>query len=79
MLERLTHQDVSAAALPFMGLATVDLGLLRSKVARMSVTGELGYEINVGALEHATLRKLLLAAGAEHGIREIGFNAGASP
>jgi dimethylglycine dehydrogenase len=75
VLEKLAHQDLSAAALPFMGLATVDLGLLRTKVARMSVTGELGFEINVGALEHATLRKLLLEAGAEFGIREIGFNA----
>jgi glycine cleavage system aminomethyltransferase T len=75
VLGKLTHQDVSAAALPFMGLARLDIGLLRTKVARMSVTGELGYEINVGALEHATLRRLLLAAGQEFGIREIGFNA----
>ena len=75
VLRKLTHQDVSAAALPFMGLARLDIGLLRTKVARMSVTGELGYEINVGALEHATLRRLLLAAGQEFGLREIGFNA----
>lgn len=75
VLQRLTHQDVSGSALPFMGLATVDLGLLRTRVARMSVTGELGYEINVGALEHASLRKMLLAEGATFGIREIGFNA----
>lgn len=75
VLRKLTHQDVSPAALPFMGLARLDIGLLRTRVARMSVTGELGYEINVGALEHATLRRLLLEAGKEFGIREIGFNA----
>lgn len=75
VLARLTHQDVSAAALPFMGVAKLDVDLLRARVARMSVTGELGFEINVGALEHATLRKLLLAAGADSGIREIGFSA----
>lgn len=75
VLQKLSHQDLSSRALPFMGLAQVDLGLLRTRVARMSVTGELGFEINVGALEHASLRKMLLEAGAAFGIREIGFNA----
>ncbi len=42
----------------------------------MSITGELGYEINCGALEHATLRKLFLEAGAEFGVTELGFSAG---
>jgi dimethylglycine dehydrogenase len=75
VLEKLTHQDVSPAALPFMGCAIVDLGLLRVKVARLSVTGELGYEINCQAFEHATLRRILLEAGADFAIREIGYNA----
>ena len=57
LLERITHQDVSNAALPFMGAAVLDVGLIRAKVARLSVTGELGYEINCRALEHATLRQ----------------------
>ena len=52
LLERVTHQDVSNAALPFMGAAVLDVGLIRAKVARLSVTGELGYEINCRALEH---------------------------
>lgn len=75
ILQKLTHQDLSGAALPFMGCRMLDLGLIRARMARMSVTGELGYEINCGALEHAALRRLLLEAGAEHGLREIGFNA----
>ncbi|MDR7127214.1 FAD-dependent oxidoreductase [Pseudotabrizicola sp. 4114] len=75
ILQKLTHQDLSHAAMPFLACQTVDIGLIRAKVARMSVTGELGYEINCGALEHATLRKLLLEAGAELGLRETGFNA----
>ena len=61
--------------MPFMACQTVDVGLIRARVARMSVSGEMGYEINCGALEHASLRKVLLAAGAGHGLREIGFNA----
>ena len=75
LLERTTHQDVSNATLPFMGAATLDIGLIRAKVARVSVVGELGYEINCRALEAGVLRKTLLAAGAELGVKEYGYNA----
>jgi dimethylglycine dehydrogenase len=75
LLERVTHQDVSNAALPFMGAAILDVGLIRARVARLSVTGELGYEINCSALEHATLRRTLLAAGQDLPVREYGYNA----
>ena len=75
LLERVTHQDVSNAALPFMGAAVLDVGLIRAKVARISVVGELGYEINCRAVEHATLRQILLAAGADFGVKEYGYNA----
>ncbi|MEO0665692.1 MAG: aminomethyltransferase family protein, partial [Pseudomonadota bacterium] len=61
--------------LRFMGCGTFDLGLLRCKMGRLSVTGELGYEIHCRANEHIALRRMLLDAGAEHGIREVGFNA----
>ncbi|MEQ8830155.1 MAG: FAD-dependent oxidoreductase [Alphaproteobacteria bacterium] len=75
VLEKLTHQDVGNEAFPIFGCRTLDVGLIRGKVARMSVTGELGYEINCGALEHIALREMLLEAGAEFGIREFGFYA----
>jgi dimethylglycine dehydrogenase len=35
----------------------------------------LGYEIHCHAIEHIALRRMLLEAGAEFGIKEIGFNA----
>ena len=75
VLAKLTHQDVSNESLPFMGCATLDVGLLRAKVGRLSVAGELGYEINVGAAEHVVLREMLLDAGRDLGIREWGFYA----
>ena len=65
----------TAVDLPFMGCRDADIGMIRAKVARMSVTGEMGYEINCRYGDHITLRRMLLEAGAEHGIREIGFNA----
>jgi dimethylglycine dehydrogenase len=75
LLERVTHQDVSNAVLPFMGASILDVGLVRGRVARLSVTGELGYEINCRAVEAATLRKTLLAAGRDLGVKEYGYNA----
>jgi len=75
VLAALTHQDVSDAALPFMGCTTLDVGLIRAAVGRLSVCGELGYEINCHASEHITLREMLLEAGAAHGIREYGYYA----
>ena len=75
LLARATHQDVSNAALPFMGATVLDVGLVRAKVARLSVTGELGYEINCRALEAIGLRRTLLEAGRELGVKEYGYNA----
>ena len=75
VLATLTPADVSNEALPFMGCATLDVGLIRARVARLSVAGELGYEINCSAAEHIALREILLEAGAGHGIREYGFYA----
>ena len=70
---KLTAQDIGA--LNFMGCGEFDLGLIRAKVGRLSVLGELGYEIHCQASEHIALRRMLLEAGAEFGIREVGFNA----
>ncbi len=64
-----------AAELPFMGCGAFDVGLLRTRIGRLSVTGELGFEIHCRAGDHAALRRTLLAAGADDGMIEFGFNA----
>ncbi|KZY48470.1 glycine cleavage system protein T [Roseovarius sp. HI0049] len=73
IVEKLT--DGPIADLLFMGCGRFDIGLARCKVGRLSVAGELGYEIHCSAAEHIGLRKLLLDAGADLGLREVGFNA----
>ncbi|WP_146343826.1 GcvT family protein [Phaeobacter marinintestinus] len=73
VIEKLSADPVGA--LPFMGCGRFDIGLIRARVARMSVTGELGFEINCRMGDHAALRRMLLDAGAEFGLREVGFNA----
>ena len=73
VIERLTSDSVGG--LPFMGCGDFDIGLIRSKVGRLSVAGELGYEIHCRMGDHIALRRLLLEAGEESGIIEYGFNA----
>ena len=58
-----------------MGCKRMDVGLINARVGRLSVCGELGYEIHCHAIEHIGLRHRLLAAGADLGIKEFGFNA----
>ena len=73
VLEKVT--DGPVADLSFMGCASFDVGMARTKIGRLSVTGELGYEIHCSSAEHIALRRALLDAGAEIGIKEVGFNA----
>ena len=65
----------SVEQLPFMGCGNFDIGLVRTKVGRLSVAGELGYEINCKMGDHIALRQILLKNGAKFGIHEYGFNA----
>jgi dimethylglycine dehydrogenase len=75
LLQTLTSDDVSNAALPFMSCKELDIGLLRTRVGRLSVEGELGYEINCSAVEHNTLYRLLKDAGTAFDAVDFGFNA----
>jgi dimethylglycine dehydrogenase len=75
LLAKVSGDDVSNEAIPFMGCRTVDVGLLRARVGRLSVTGELGYEIHCPAAEHIALRRLLVEAGAGLDAFEYGYNA----
>jgi dimethylglycine dehydrogenase len=74
LLAAVTGQDVSGSALPFMACRDMDVGLCRAKVGRLSVAGELGYEINVPASEQLALYHTLVEAGREFGLVQIGYN-----
>lgn len=73
ILNEISETDLSD--LKMMRCKSADIGLFRVKIARLSLSGEMAFEINCNAAEHASLRKALLDAGAEHGLREIGFSA----
>jgi dimethylglycine dehydrogenase len=56
----------------------MDVGLLRAHVGRLSISGELGYEINVPAAEHQTLYETLRKAGEDLQLTPVGYNAALS-
>ncbi len=75
IVQKVTSCDLSGNAFSFMSCRDMDLGLVRAKVARLSVAGELGYEINCPVASHDTLRSILLEAGKTEGMQEYGYNA----
>jgi dimethylglycine dehydrogenase len=75
ILARLTAADISNAALPFLGVCAMDIGFTQAIVARVSLTGELGYEINVRASEQRALWAALHEAGGDFGMQPIGMRA----
>ena len=75
LLEKLMPDDVSNEAMPFLSCRTIDVGKIRARVGRLSVTGELGYEIHCSAAEHIELRRTLVEASTDLGAVEYGFNA----
>lgn len=76
VLAAVTDQDVSASAFRFMDVRErMDVGLVQAMVARVSFTGDLGYEIWVRPEQQIALFEALWAAGQAHGIRPFGSRA----
>jgi dimethylglycine dehydrogenase len=75
VLAALTDEDVSAAAFRFFDIRRIDVGTVPAWVARVSFTGELGFEIYVDAAYQLALYDELVRAGAEHGLVHFGGRA----
>ena len=75
LLARVTRADVSPDAFKFTDVRQIDIGLCRAVVQRVSYTGDLGYEIYVGAGEQRTLYHTLIEAGADLGLKPFGMRA----
>ena len=75
VLEALGGMDVSAAALPFMQWVDGTLGDFNIRIYRISFSGELSFEIAVGAGQARAFWDALVAAGETHGIMPYGTEA----
>ena len=66
---------MSNEAFGFLTVRQMDVGTARAVVGRISLTGELGYEIVVPTNRHRALLDQLLDAGSSSGLRLIGDRA----
>lgn len=63
---------VTHEAFRFMDVKEMDVGITRAVVARVSVTGELGYEVTAPAVQMHQLYSALHRAGESLGLRNVG-------
>jgi sarcosine oxidase subunit alpha len=76
IVERLdTDIDVSVPALPHMSLAAGSIGGVPARIARVSFTGEVSFEISVPAGYGASLLRCLEELGAAEGITHFGIES----
>jgi dimethylglycine dehydrogenase len=75
LLARLTAEDVSAEAFRFFAVRRMQVAMAPALVARVSFTGELGYEIYLEAGYQAVVYDALLRAGEDLGLRHFGGRA----
>jgi dimethylglycine dehydrogenase len=75
VLAKLTPEDVSAKAFPFMAFREMDLASVPAKVGRITYTGDLGYEIWVAPEYERRLYEKIMEAGKDAGIVNFGMRA----
>ena len=75
VLASLTTVDASNDSFRFLDVRRMDLGMVPALVARISFTGDLGYEFWVPASLQQRLFRLLTEAGEPHGMRLFGLRA----
>jgi dimethylglycine dehydrogenase len=75
LLSRLTREEVSNEALAFRDLQVMSVGGVPAILARVSFTGELGYEIYCAPPYQLALFEAIERAGADLGLRLFGGRA----
>ncbi len=75
VLSKLTDEDISTDAFPFMSFSETKVSGVNALVGRITFTGDLGYELWCRPEDQVALFDALMAAGSEHGIRLFGGRA----
>jgi aminomethyltransferase len=68
ILQKITETDISNEALPYFGCVQTKIAGIEAIVARLGVTGELGYEIIYDPGYAWTMYEALVDAGKDHGL-----------
>lgn len=76
ILQPLTDNDLSNSAFPWLSVQMAEVGYARDvHLVRVSYTGELGWELHHPMSYSRHLVKLLMEAGAPHGMKLFGLEA----
>lgn len=75
VLAQVCEEDVSNAAFPFATSRTLTIGAAPVRAVRIGFVGELGWELHVPTEFGLHVYDTLRAAGAAHGIRDVGYRA----
>ena len=75
LMKMVASGDLEKESMPFMSVREMDVGLAPCRVARISFTGELGYEIYVSSVYAEQLYDCLLNAGTKFALRPFGIRA----
>jgi 4-methylaminobutanoate oxidase (formaldehyde-forming) len=75
LLARVSPADFSNAGFPYYTSREIEIGYALARAARVSYTGELGFELYVACEFAAHVYDALQEAGADLGLRDIGIDA----
>lgn len=75
VLEKVVEEDISNAAFPFGTARTITVAAAPVRAVRIGFVGELGWELHVPTEFGLHVYDTLRAAGAVHGIRDVGYRA----
>ncbi|MCI0550077.1 MAG: FAD-dependent oxidoreductase [Anaerolineae bacterium] len=75
IISKLVSADMSNTSFPFLSCREMEVVSTNAMVARISLTGELGYEINVPVGHQSTLYTALMDAGKDLDLVNIGNRA----
>jgi dimethylglycine dehydrogenase len=75
LMRMVASGEVENDSMPFMSLQHMDVGIAPCLVARLSFTGELGYEMYVPTAYARSLYDSLIDAGEKFGMRPFGIRA----
>ncbi len=75
VLAQLTNADLSNESFPFMSAGTMSVGYAPARVVRISVTGELGYEVYMPIAQMLSVYEDMLAAGETANMSMLGVRA----
>lgn len=74
-LSQVTKADVSNGAFPFAQVRDIEIAGSPVRALRITYVGELGWELHVPIAAIGEVFDALMAAGAAHGIKPIGYRA----